>query len=341
MPEKERESIYGFDLSQPVVWPATNDKDLFFEPKREPVWFDKTQASGWQFIYRNVEHEGVEKKKMISIMSNRYQVCPNEAIHNAVSKYPDFNFKLDLNKSTNKGDKFFQMVYGIEGMDLNGGDKMSPKLVIKSSYDGSKPLSAIFGFFRMICANLMVIPVSKESVFMFSSKHYLNFVFEDKIKEFIHAAFNREIFDASRERIAMTQQSNVIDVDYSFFAALPNKELVLYLGMLQKYAKEVKIRIIDDVDKVIYNIQNEDSTKRMVERIVKANNRDEDFVKNGSFDSWLDQVSWLEYPEKVVNQWGVFNLIIKLSQMYVSKERRLEKAQAIAKHFLNRSALTA
>jgi hypothetical protein len=215
---------------------------------------------------------------------------------------------------------------------------MSPKLVIKSSYDGSKPLSAMFGFFRMICANLIVIPVSKESVFMFSSKHYLNFVFEDKIKEFIHSAFNREIFDASREKIAMAQQSNITDVNYRFFAALPNKELVLYIGSLQKYAKEVKIRIIDDEDKVIYNIQNEESIKRMVSKIVKANNRNEDFVENGSFDSWLEQVSWLEYPEKVVNQWGVFNLIIKLSQMYVSKERRFEKAQTIANHFLNQSA---
>ena len=332
-------NIYDINLNEQIVWPEVKTKDLFFETAKEPVFFDKTQKTGWEFIYREVESNGIKRKKAISLMSHRYGLIPNEEIHNEIMNYPEFNFKLDLNRSTNKSDRFFQMVYDIEGMDLNGGDKMSPKLVVKSSYDGTKPLTALFGFFRMICANLIVIPVSRETVFAFSAKHYKNFAFKDKIRNFIQATVNEKVFEDSKAKIMMTQQSNIVDIDYSFFAKLPNKELVLYIGMIQRYAKDVKVRIIDNEERLIYNIMSDESIKSMVERIVKGNNRNEDFVKNGTFDSWLDQVDLLKYPEEVLNQWQMYNMLIKVSHTYVNKERRLEKASFIAKHFLNQPAL--
>lgn len=341
-------NIYDFNLGEQIVWPTTGEKDLFFETKQTPVWFDKTQKTNWKFIYRDVQLEEGVRPKLVSIMSNRYGLMPNQEINDEVIDYPEFNFKLDVNRSTNKGDKFFQMVYDIEGMqDLIipthvhdcKGDSMKPKLVIKSSYDGSKPLTAMFGFFRVICANLLVIPVSKETVFSFSAKHYKNFPFKEKIRKFIAATINEKVFEDSRAKVMLTKQSNVVDVDYSFFASLPTKELVLYVGMLQRYAKDVKVRILDHTGKLMYNVESEDSVKNMVGRIVKDNRGDEAFVTDGTFDRYLEQVSWLTYPETVLNQWEVYNLMIKLSQVYIAKERRLEKAQFIANHFLNQPAL--
>jgi hypothetical protein len=323
-------NAYDLDLQKVVDWKKISSKDLFFEPMTEPVVFNKKPLPHRNFIFR-LDETG--NKKLISMMSSKYQLIPNRSIHDTVTHYKGLRFTLDSSRSTNKNDKFFQMVYDVNAMELqHEDDHLKPKLILKSSYDGSKPLTAMFGFFRMICANLIVIPISKSTVYSFSEKHYNNFEYEEEIENFIKATFNEEVFNETRDKIELFKENNAVDVDFSFFNNLPTKELLLYIGMIQKYCKKVLVNVNDGSDS--FNLKKQEHVKGMVDRIIKNHHRNEEFVTSGLFDKWLEQVDLLTYPEEISNQWDVFNMMVKISHAMVSKEKRLKRVQTISEYFL-------
>lgn len=77
-------------------------------------------------------------------------------------------------------------------IDLGNGDKIYPTLMVGNSYNGQKQSAFIFGYFRMICANGLVIPLEgqEEKNLHIKGKHTkkLNLSFNEltlKIDEFI------------------------------------------------------------------------------------------------------------------------------------------------------------
>jgi hypothetical protein len=81
-----------------------------------------------------------------------------EAIVNGAPEFGKPEVKLNLN---NKGGKMWATMLFPNMIDIFPGDPIKPQCVVTNSADLSKRFSIIFGAFRMLCSNGMVIPDSR------------------------------------------------------------------------------------------------------------------------------------------------------------------------------------
>lgn len=102
--------------------------------------------------------------------------------------------KFTKSYKINKNQTVFNAVYIITkvrskdvGIDLGHGDKIYPTLMVGNSYNGLKMAAFLFGYFRMICSNGIVIPLEgkEESNLHIKGKHTqkLDLTFGDLVKK--------------------------------------------------------------------------------------------------------------------------------------------------------------
>jgi hypothetical protein len=73
------------------------------------------------------------------------------------------SYKINKNLTVAHAVYIIQSVNGVDvGIDLGNGDKIYPTLMVTNSYNGFKQASFLWGYFRMICLNGIVIPLEGE-----------------------------------------------------------------------------------------------------------------------------------------------------------------------------------
>jgi hypothetical protein len=84
------------------------------------------------------------------------------------------SYKINSNLTVAHAVYIITEVNGIDvGIDLGNGDNIYPTLMVTNSYNGLKMASFLFGYFRMICSNGIVIPLEgkEESNLHIKGKH--------------------------------------------------------------------------------------------------------------------------------------------------------------------------
>lgn len=94
----------------------------------------------------------------MGIVSNRYGLIHHETVINGLRNALSNKEYQEHIQVTNNG-AFLFATYKFLGMteEVSKGDKVSFQFIIKNSYDGTNSLQIIFGAFRLVCSNGMVI----------------------------------------------------------------------------------------------------------------------------------------------------------------------------------------
>ncbi len=323
--------MIDLNLSQNLVWKDTEKDHLFFDPLSKPVKV-KGINTGWRTLYRE-EPEGVYP---ISVVGPNYMVVPNLKLHNIISKFDDFDLSLNSSLSGNSKNKKFNLVYDVKtnedfGSDSSDGGKLKPKLVVKNSYDGSSQIEILFGLFRMICSNMVVIPYS-DKVMRFKTRHFRsNNNLTRQIYSFIREALNKEAFREIRRVIVMSKQrTDIKRVPYNYFANMPYRQLFPIIAGIYKFSA-VKV-LVEDEEK-FYNLQDISQVKAMISRIL-SERTDPKTIKKIDGSHRIDEAMALRYMENVNNHWQLYNLVLKIAQNVVVKERRISVSRDLSRRFL-------
>lgn len=325
------------DLSNKLDWPASKFEDLFFEPRIKPVRVKGT-STGWKTIYREDEKEGNDGLHTLAVVGPNYMLLPNSRLNSIVSSFQDFELTLNMGLSGQRSDKKFNLVYNIRsgfdfGSDPSDGGKLQPKLVVRNSYDGSSQIELLFGLFRFICANLVVVP-TQDRVIKFQARHHtVNSGIESMIHGFLAEALDASAFSDIREKILRSKmETDTKTLPLAFIKSLPFKLLFPVLGAIRSHS-QVPVIVSGVENDRSYSLQSTAQTKALIseivnERAVPGNE------KHVDVESRWDEATAMIYPEEVNNHWQLFNLVLKTVQAVVEKERRIEMAREIGQHFL-------
>jgi len=117
--------------------------------------------------------------KILNVCSERYELLPNNTIFPVIREILDTQFKGDFEESYRiVNDSRFYADYKINTceFEVGNGDIIYPKIQIQHSYNGLTKYAIMFGYFRLICSNGLVVPVTekKELNLNITGKHTAN-----------------------------------------------------------------------------------------------------------------------------------------------------------------------
>lgn len=139
-------------------------KDPYFPVYKEELKLNNGKATGIYAIFSD--------KALFETVSKQYVLLPHqEASQIATNMLEKCNIKYEIDKSvaTNYGAKFFQIIkfpgykFTVDTVDntaLDGkkySDDFIPTVILKNSYDKTCAFQFIYGCFRFVCMNGMVV----------------------------------------------------------------------------------------------------------------------------------------------------------------------------------------
>jgi len=137
------------------------------------------------------------ENRILNVCSDRYELVPNAEIFPAVRQVL-INSGIEFEEKYNMIDNArFYADYTLKTQAVSvgtNGDKMFPKISVQHSYNGMSKYQIIFGWFRLICSNGLVIPVEEKAAqnLHITGKHTKSIVksFEiltNHLEQFIHS----------------------------------------------------------------------------------------------------------------------------------------------------------
>ncbi|MFW5895752.1 MAG: DUF932 domain-containing protein [archaeon] len=103
------------------------------------------------------------KKKLLNVCSDRYELVPNSEIFPKIRNILNEGGLEFSEKYESFNDARFYADYIIESDHVKIGqsenDIIKPKISIRHSYNGMTQYAIIFGYYRMVCSNGLVVPV--------------------------------------------------------------------------------------------------------------------------------------------------------------------------------------
>ena len=319
------------ELSKTLDWKPELYEDLFFTPSTKQIKV-KGVKTGSRTVYRHDNN----KVEPISIVGQNYKLITNEKLHSAIIDYGNMDLALDLNLSGVLKNKRFNLVYNVNtgndfGSDVSDGGRLQPKVVVKNSYDGNSKLEILIGLFRMICSNMVVLPIQGK-VAQFQAKHFKSMGnLKRTIHNFLNESINSEALTDIRDIVMKAKAETYTKViPYSMFKAMPFKTLLPTIAGVMQYSE---IPVIVSDGEYEYNLHHEKEVHKLIGRILRESNIDEDKVKV-VIDQLEDHLYSISYNEPVNSHWQLLNLFIKIAQYTVHKQRRLIVANEIGRHFL-------
>jgi len=322
-----------FNLSANLQWPETQREDIFFPVRKRSIKVKRIQT-GWKTLYRNEDGNA----NPISVVGPNYKLIPNDRLHQIVEEFDSLPLAFNASLSGSSKNKRFNLVYDIGssyhfGSDEQDGGKLKPQLVVKNSYDGSSQVEVLFGLFRMICSNMVVVPV-EGSVARFQIRHVSkNNHLKKRIQSFLMSTLSQEVFSAVNRRVMEAKASSDPKViPYSYFQSLPNKMLYPILAGIGRFST-VPVIAFDTENQLSYDLGSEDGQLELAERIwIERTEPGQKRLIDP--EEKLSECSSITYNEPVINQWQLFNLVLKIAQYTVEKNRRIAVAAQIGNYFL-------
>ena len=258
---------------------------------------------------KDVEN-GMESFDPISVHSKYYKIIENKKLDDIVES--NTNLKLDCSKSINWHNKMFQLVYsgGKDSIVDLEGDSFTPNLVITNSYDGSSKFGLEYGLFRMICSNMVVLPITATHK---QSKHYQGNWDDNMEKEIVTMIKN---FENNTENIvtmisAVKEEEPVLDMKF-LYKHSTYKQLIVYLAAALKYSPEIKLTnsIFAKNDS---KLETEDDIITLVQENWKS-------VKESHIEDLIIEARMIKYNEEVKTKWDIYNMILKLSHLVIKQK---------------------
>lgn len=316
------------DLRQNLRWEGTKSDDLFFEPLEE-----KNTVMGVETGHKTIFRLKDGKPRVISTVSNDYSLVTNERLNRIIENFDEMELKLNTELSGIRDNKRSNLVYNIESENNFGSDSsdgsgggLLPQLIVKNSYDRSQSIELLFGFFRTICSNGLIVPL-RNQVFRFRKKHQgINGDLQMMIHEFLRKVLNEKVFERVRQKIIKAKQKRETIIPYTFFKQLPYYQLFPFIYGIYKHSQH-KVTVVDTEQE--YSLNSEADVNKLLYRIVKERSGEERAEK--VLTRRWDTASSLKYAEDVTNHWQLINLLIKIAQYKVAQNRRWQIASQISK----------
>lgn len=314
------------ELNEQVSWESEQDSNLFF-----PVKTMKLVHSGKDTSFRKIVREDTDE--VIAVRTNRYQVIENRMVHDIVMD-SDIGFAFNRQMSWAKGNERFNLMYDIVDSNVSAifpdSEKYTPKMYIKTSYDGSNAFEIGLSFMRMICSNLMVVPKLSQIIRIKHHKNAVNEImmgFHDWIRDVIEDQANLE--QISRV-FAHAKNQKMIGPDspfHGFMSNIPMKYVFMIATAISKYSKiPVVTNSYGEITfEKMYDLSKEEESIEYLREIMKTKkteNRDGTKTIEPKVELISNNISG--YNENVMDLWGLYQMVIKLVQFSVAKNRRME-----------------
>lgn len=205
-----------------------------------PVWVeDETIASNSDYSKRVVGLVN-DNPFLLNQCSPRYELIPNKDIFPTIEQVLTKNgIQYEANYRMVNNARFYadylindpRYIYNIQGTT----DKIYPKISVDHSYNGLTKYNIVFGYFRMICTNGLVIPVKEMNMF--------NLNISGKHTEAIKRSFVE--LDYVLKNFA-NNAHNVVGAINAKFDFLGGKVVVNVEDRVKEVLNAVKINIIDN-----------------------------------------------------------------------------------------------
>lgn len=144
-----------------------NLQDLLFDV--EKVSFFEKFGIETNDEYKNLIIGHIDgKERVLNACSDRYELMPNREIFpviNDILNTANINYSSSF-RSINNARFYGDYVIEDQSIEIAKGDIIKPRIQIQHSYNGLRIYAIIFGYFRTICTNGLIIPVE--------SKNHLN-----------------------------------------------------------------------------------------------------------------------------------------------------------------------
>ena len=120
------------------------------------------------------------------ILSEKYQLIKHEdvieMVEKAIKKSPEYgHFERDITFLSGEAKMKASYVFPEITVPVGRGDLINPKIDVFNSYDGGWRFNLLFGAFRLVCSNGLVIG---EKVLQYKVKHFSTFS-EDHVKQLL------------------------------------------------------------------------------------------------------------------------------------------------------------
>lgn len=153
-------------------------EDLLFDVDMVDCPLPSNTEYAKQVIGQLPNEDGIVGDFLLNSCSDRYELVKNEEIFPVIEEtLRKHNIEFEPGYSHINHARFYGD-YNIKNADFvssvgNGGDKIRPMLRVQHSYNGLTKYRIVFGYFRLICSNGLVIPVEemKEYNLNVSGKH--------------------------------------------------------------------------------------------------------------------------------------------------------------------------
>lgn len=118
-----------------------------------------------------------ESGDVFGILSKKYQLVKHEdaieMVEEAIEKSPEYGkYDKQITFPSKGGKMHATYIFPEVEVPVTSGDSINPKIEIFNSYDGQWRFNIIFGAFRLVCSNGLVIG---EKVFQYQAKHFSTF----------------------------------------------------------------------------------------------------------------------------------------------------------------------
>jgi hypothetical protein len=317
MSNKPMSLLQKLNMSSEIEWTPEKEENIFFNPLSKNIEIDG-QPTKFNILYRN--NGGVVQA--IKPVTGIYKPILNSEIDEVVSE-SDIPMNLNMKLSSNYKNGKFILVYDVKDTAselIDEETKLFPRIIVYNSYDGTSLLRFQLGMFRMFCANLQVAEV-KGMTFTMSEKHCRG-NFTEELKEKVHPwlqnVLSKECFIDLNERIQKMKERKDVILTEQFLSNFTPKKLIVLLSVLERYNQSVNLMISDSKDEITH------LTKSSVLEYLN----DED--AESKFDDVQDSIT---YNEPVLNQWHVYCLLVKLTQMMVKSHQRINVSRLVGQQF--------
>lgn len=99
-----------------------------------------------------------DTKKPIGIVSDKYALVPHKEVVEGFRKALKGQETIESIKVSNQGARLYMSIVMPDvKVSIDEGDDVALRLIVENSYDGSKMLQVMFGAYRLVCSNGMVI----------------------------------------------------------------------------------------------------------------------------------------------------------------------------------------